>query len=142
MLKKGLLLGASLALAACATPPQPPLETQVSTPRSDDDPLQCAEAAQCTLKVARALLFVFDYAEQGGALVERDGRRLATPAQVKASPWPHLAIELPKAQHSAFSFHSDCGVATCLWTKAQLSRAFARYLDGQRCLLEASRCRD
>ena len=144
MLKTGLLLGATVVLAACASKPaeraqEPPAPSVQPAP---SDSLRCLEAAECTLKVARALLFVLDYAEIGGALVERQGRRLVTPESAQSKIWPRLEITLPEAQKSSFEFHSQCAQSSCLWTKAQLDQAFARYLEGQRCLLSTAACRD
>ena len=78
-----LALGAVLLLAACASQaPQPrPAVLRVSPP----DPQRCIERADCTTKVSRTLLFVFDYAAAGGQLVQRQDRLLFTPADAPPS---------------------------------------------------------
>lgn len=125
-----------LTLAGCASAPPP----VAHPPQPESDALVCAEAAECTTKVARSLLFVFDYAESGGALVRREGRRLFTPPDAPASAWPALQIRLPAPSHSRFEFASQCRLAHCRFGEAELAAIFRRYLDGDACLLSAQGC--
>ena len=84
-----LALGAVLLLAACAgQAPQPRQAAVLSV--SPPDPQRCIERADCTTKVSRTLLFVFDYAAAGGQLVQRQDRLLFTPADAPPSDWPAI----------------------------------------------------
>ncbi|HSC84249.1 MAG TPA: hypothetical protein VLC30_11585 [Pseudomonas sp.] len=127
-------MAASLLLAGCAQ--QPPVETAATAPVAVvDDPQRCVERADCTTKVSRTLLFVFDYAAAGGALVERQGRELFTPADAAPSDWPALHIRLAAASASRFEFSSECRAQTCRYTEPQLLRVYRSYLRGEACSL-------
>ena len=99
------------------------------------DPLLCLERADCTTKVSRTLLFVFDYAAAGGALVQRQERLLFTPEDAPPSAWPALAIRLAEPSDSRFEFAAECRSSSCRYDAEQLLRVYRSYLAGQPCSL-------
>ena len=129
-----LALGAVLLLAACASQaPQPrqPAVLSVSPP----DPQRCIERADCTTKVSRTLLFVFDYSAAGGQLVQRQDRLLFTPADAPPSDWPAIYIRLAEPADSRFDFNAECRSARCRYDAQQLLRVYRSYLAGAPCSL-------
>ncbi len=110
------------------------------------DALSCETRAECTTKVSRTLLFVFDYAAAGGTLVQRKERLLFTPAEVAPSEWPALRIVLAEPSQSEFSFSADCLKASCRYDEATLLRVYRSYLAGAPCSLLVDsairRCRE
>lgn len=131
------VLGVVLLLAACAAPPvaQAPAVVAVA---AAPDPQQCGSQAECTTKTARTLLFVFDYAAAGGALVQRQGRALFTPADAPRGEWPALAIQLAEPRASRFEFSSQCQAQHCRYSAEQLLQLYRAYLDGRPCSLPAA----
>jgi hypothetical protein len=126
-----LLLGCAQQPAAIApAPPSAPLAL---------DPQRCGVRADCTTKVSRTLLFVFDYAAAGGALVERRERLLFTPAEAPPSDWPALRIQLAAPTDSRFEFSAQCRGQGCRYSDQQLLRIYRSYLAGQPCVLGAGR---
>ncbi|MBC9248951.1 hypothetical protein A9179_01555 [Pseudomonas alcaligenes] len=127
-------LCALLLLAGCAQQP-PTVAPTAPQPAPPSDPLRCVTRAECTTKVSRTLLFVFDYAAAGGALVERDGRLLFTPDTVTSGDWPALQIRLAAAADSHFEFSSACRAQGCRYQDEQLRRVYRSYLAGAPCSL-------
>ena len=129
-----LALGAVLLLAGCASqapttvPPAP-----VVAPSGE--PLRCATRAECTTKVSRTLLFVFDYAAAGGQLVQRQERLLFTPREAPPSDWPALSIRLAEPAGGRFEFRAECQVAHCRYSAEQLLRVYRSYLAERPCSL-------
>ncbi|WP_252271827.1 hypothetical protein [Pseudomonas subflava] len=99
------------------------------------DPQRCVARAECTTKVSRTLLFVFDYAAAGGHLVQRRQRLLFTPADAPPSDWPALSIRLAEPTDSRFEFDAECRVARCRYDAAQLLRVYRSYLADRPCSL-------
>lgn len=137
-----LLLCAALltGCAAQALNEQPPAATPSAPMLVQADALSCQTRAQCTTKVSRTLLFVFDYAAAGGALVQRKERLLFTPPEAASNEWPALRIVLAEPSQSAFSFSAECRQALCRYDEATLLRVYRSYLAGEPCslLLDAS----
>lgn len=133
---RGALGAAVLALAGCAQ--QPGIDVPVTDPvtaQAHTDPQRCTSQAECTTKTARTLLFVFDYAAAGGALVQRQGRDLFTPADAPRSDWPAIAILLAAPRDSRFEFSSQCQASPCRYSAEQLLQLYRAYLDGAACSL-------
>ena len=127
------------ALAGCTHQPSvsdPPVNVPVAS-----DPQQCATRAECTTKLSRTLLFVYDYAAAGAPLVQREGGLLFTPANAPVSDWPALYIRLAEAEHSAFAFNGQCQAASCRLTAVQLLQVYRSYLADQPCAFTAALCR-
>jgi hypothetical protein len=99
------------------------------------DPLLCIERADCTTKVSRTLLFVFDYAAAGGQLVQRQERLLFTPDEVPANDWPALAIRLAEPVDSRFEFAAECRSSSCRYDAEELLRVYRSYLADRPCSL-------
>lgn len=139
-----LMMGFGLLLAGCAAnppvAPAPPLEPVSS------DPQRCLDRTDCTTKTSRTLMFVFDYAEAGGALVQRKGDWLFTPSAAKPSSWPSLKIRLADPPAGRFEFASQCPAGNCRIGEVDLLRVYRSYLGGEPCsLLEPkalARCLD
>lgn len=128
------ILAAILLLAGCAgqarnAPPSPAAALPVA------DPLHCSARAECTTKVSRTLLFVFDYAAAGAPLVQRRERLLFTPPEAPASDWPVLRIQLAEPVDGRFAFAAECRSSTCRYTPEQLLRVYRSYLADQPCSL-------
>jgi len=102
---------------------------------SPPDPQRCIERADCTTKVSRTLLFVFDYAAAGGQLVQRQDRLLFTPADAPPSDWPAIYIRLAEPADSRFDFNAECRSARCRYDAQQLLRVYRSYLAGAPCSL-------
>lgn len=130
-----------LLLAGCAGPaptPSTPLEppvAKVSAPGLLADAQNCLNHTECTLKTSRTLLFVFDYAAAGGALVESEGRLLSTPEKAPHNGWPALRIRLADPDGGHFEFHSECRQKRCRVADATLLACYRDYLDGKACRL-------
>ncbi|MDH4582291.1 hypothetical protein E8F20_10460 [Pseudomonas sp. BN415] len=128
-----LMMGFALLLVGCAgqppTAPAPPPEPDSS------DPQLCLDRTDCTTKTSRTLMFVFDYAEAGGALVQRKGVWLFTPSATKPSGWPSLKIRLADSPVGRFEFASQCPAGNCRISEADLLRVYRSYLAGEPCLL-------
>ena len=129
------LLGALAALAGCAS--QPPVNEPTAPVVVPSDPQQCLTRAECTTKLSRTLLFIFDYAAAGAPLVQREGRLLFTPADAPVSDWPALYIRLAEAEQSAFAFNAQCRATACRLTAVQLLQVYRSYLRGQPCEFHA-----
>jgi len=129
-----LALGAVLLLAGCASqaPTTVPPAPVVAPP---GEPLRCATRAECTTKVSRTLLFVFDYAAAGGQLVQRQERLLFTPREAPPSDWPAIYIRLAEPADSRFDFNAECRSARCRYDAQQLLRVYRSYLAGAPCSL-------
>ena len=133
-----LLVGLT-ALAGCTSQPpvsEPPVAVVVAS-----DPQRCDSRAECTTKVSRTLLFVYDYAAAGAPLVQRDGRLLFTPAGAPLSDWPAIYIRLAEAEQSAFAFNAQCRAQTCRLTIEQLLRIYRSYLADKPCAFSTAVCR-
>jgi hypothetical protein len=127
-------LCAVLLLAGCAHPPV--TETPAPVPAEVlSDPQHCGERAECTTKVSRTLLFIFDYAAAGGHLLQRQGRLLFTPDEAAPSEWPALAIRLAEPADSRFEFAAECQVAQCRYSADELLRVYRSYLADRPCSL-------
>lgn len=133
------LLVALVLLAGCVS--RPPVSEPVATVPPVADPQHCGERAECTTKVSRTLLFVFDYAAAGAPLVQRDGRLLFTPADAPASDWPAVYIRLAEAEQSRFAFNGQCRVSACRLSVEQLLAIYRSYLADQPCAFSAAPCR-
>ena len=133
-----LLVGLT-ALAGCTSQPpvsEPPVAVVVAS-----DPQRCDSRAECTTKVSRTLLFVYDYAAAGAPLVQRDGRLLFTPAGAPLSDWPAIYIRLAEAEQSAFAFNAQCRAQTCRLTIEQLLQIYRSYLADKPCAFSTAVCR-
>lgn len=133
------LLVGLVALAGCASQPpvgEPPVAITMAS-----DPQHCDSRAECTTKVSRTLLFVYDYAAGGAPLVQRDGRLLFTPADAPVTDWPALYIHLAEAEHSAFAFNAQCRAQSCRLTAPQLLQIYRSYLADKPCAFSAAVCR-
>lgn len=132
------LLVALVMLAGCAA------QSRVSAPAASAvvaaDPQRCLTRAECTTKLSRTLLFVFDYAAAGAPLLQRDGRLLFTPADAPPSAWPALYIRLAQAQDSRFDFNGQCRAERCRIGVERLLQIYRGYLAGQPCGLRADKC--
>ena len=134
------LTALALLISACGSrEPLPDTPASAQT-RATTDAQACTERAQCTLKVSRTLLFVFDYASAGAPLVERQGRRLFTPLEAPVSAWPQIMIELAPAQAGVFGFASYCRQAACRFSDQQLLQLYRHYLRGGRCAAFSVAC--
>ncbi|MCP8467443.1 hypothetical protein NK553_26170 [Pseudomonas sp. ZM23] len=111
-----------------APPPKPPVALAV-------DAQNCLTHVECTLKTSRTLLFVFDYADAGGALVESQGRLLSTPDKAPKNGWPALRIKLADPDGGRFEFHSECRQKRCRIKDSRLLNCYRKYLDGKTCRL-------
>ncbi|WP_394559775.1 hypothetical protein [Aquipseudomonas alcaligenes] len=132
-----LTLGIFLLLSGCASQALPP-ELPASAPLAvvPSDPQRCGERAECTTKVSRTLLFVFDYAAAGGHLLQRQGRLLFTPDEAAPSEWPDIAIRLAEAADSRFEFAAECRVAQCRYSADELLRVYRSYLADRPCSMQ------
>ncbi|MFJ3052229.1 hypothetical protein [Pseudomonas nitroreducens] len=120
-----LLAGCALHPAEPSPPPaKPPVELPV-------DAQNCLTHQECTLKTSRTLLFVFDYAEAGAALVENDNRVLRTPAKAPKQGWPAIRIELADPDGGRFEFSSECRQKRCRIKESRLLSCYRSYLDGK-----------
>ncbi|MBB2493896.1 putative periplasmic lipoprotein [Aquipseudomonas ullengensis] len=131
-------LGAVLLLAACAQQPvviAPAVESPVARV-VDGDPQHCSSQAECTTKTSRTLLFVFDYAAAGGALVQRQQRWLFTPADAPQGEWPAIRIQLAEPLAGHFTFSAECQAQSCRYSAAELLRVYRSYLAGEACSLQ------
>lgn len=129
-----LALAIALLLAGCAQ--QLPTEPAAPAPATvADDPLHCGARAECTTKVSRTLLFVFDYAAAGGHLLQRRERLLFTPPEAPPSAWPALRIQLAAPVDGRFQFAAECRAQSCRYSAAQLLRVYRSYLADRPCSL-------
>lgn len=137
MTLRTLMLGAFVLLTGCASQaPAPKQPANVSLEVDPGDPQHCSERAECTTKVSRTLLFVFDYAAAGGHLLQRQGRLLFTPDEAAPSEWPALAIRLAEPVDSRFDFAAECRVAQCRYSADELLRVYRSYLADRPCSLQ------
>ena len=134
----GLLVALAL-LAGCAS--QQPVSEPRATVAVAVDPQQCLSRVECTTKVARTLLFVFDYAAAGAPLLQRDGRLLFTPADATPSDWPAVYIRQGEAEHSRFDFNAQCRASACRLSVQQLLAIYRSYLADQPCAFNTDTCR-
>jgi len=133
------VLVALLLLAGCAAQPQvsaPPAAVVAA-----GDPQQCDSRTECTTKVSRTLLFVFDYAAAGAPLVQRDGRLLFTPVDAPVTDWPALTIRLAEAEQGRFEFNGQCRDQACRIEVEQLLQIYRSYLTDKPCAFNAAVCR-
>jgi hypothetical protein len=134
----GLLL-ALVLLAGCAAQPQ--VSEPIAPVVVASDPQRCDSRADCTTKLSRTLLFVYDYAAAGAPLVQRDGRLLFTPADAPLSNWPAIYIRLAEAEQSAFAFNAQCRAQACRLTVEQLLQIYRSYLADKPCAFSTALCR-
>ncbi|UUY09753.1 hypothetical protein LRS11_06885 [Pseudomonas sp. J452] len=127
---RGALCAAVLALVGCAQQPVVVAPAPAATPL-ETDPQQCLSQAECTTKTSRTLLFVFDYAAAGGALVQRQGRLLFTPADATRGEWPAIYIRLAEPMAGRFDFNAECQTPRCRYSAAQLLQVYRDYLAGK-----------
>ena len=127
---RGVLCAAVLALVGCAQQPAIVAPAPVVTPLVTD-PQQCLSQAECTTKTSRTLLFVFDYAVAGGALVQRQERLLFTPADAPQGEWPAIYIRLAEPMSGRFDFNAECQAPSCRYSAAQLLQVYRDYLAGR-----------
>lgn len=130
---------AGVLLMGCSQTPVAPTPVPPGAPASD--PQHCGERAECTTKLSRTLLFVFDYAAQGAPLLQREGRLLFTPADAPASDWPAVYIRLAEAEQSRFDFNGQCRASACRLSVEQLLAIYRSYLADQPCAFSAAPCR-
>lgn len=129
-----LVAGCSLRPAEpVAPPPKLPVELPV-------DAQNCLTHQECTLKTSRTLLFVFDYAEAGAALVENENRVLSTPEKVPKKGWPAIRIQLADPDGGRFEFSSECRQKRCRVKESRLLSCYRDYLDGKTSL-DGKACR-
>ncbi|BAN46111.1 hypothetical protein [Metapseudomonas resinovorans] len=125
----------ALLLVGCAAKPQvAPVPSPPQQPVASD-PQRCLDRTDCTTKISRTLLFVYDYAEAGGALVQRKGVWLFTPSTAKPEGWPALKIRLADSPDGRFEFASQCPAGNCRISDGDLLRVYRSYLAGDPCLL-------
>ncbi len=105
------------------------------------DPQACLTRAECSIKLSRTLLFVFDYAAAGAPLVQREGRLLFTPADAPVTDWPALYFRLAETEQSAFAFNAQCRATACRLTVEQLLQIYRSYLADNPCPISAAVCR-
>ncbi|VXB18041.1 conserved exported hypothetical protein [Pseudomonas sp. 8AS] len=117
-------------LLGCAQQPTAVAPVPATTPLASD-PQQCLSQVECTTKTSRTLLFVFDYAAAGGALVQRQERLLFTPADAPRGEWPAIYIRLAEPMSGRFDFNAECQVPRCRYSAAQLLQVYRDYLAGQ-----------
>ncbi|MGE8497373.1 MAG: hypothetical protein ACN6O6_07660 [Pseudomonas sp.] len=129
------MLFALLVLSGCAHSPLPVAPAAPSPARTVADPQRCDSRADCTTKISRTLLFVFDYAAAGAPLVQREGRLLFTPLDATLSDWPAIQIRLAEPANSRFDFNAACRAQHCRYDAAQLLRVYRSYLEGTSCSL-------
>lgn len=134
------LLVALVLLAGCVS--RPPVSEPVATTPPVADPQHCGERAECTTKVSRTLLFIFDYAAQGAPLVQREGRLLFTPVDAHVSDWPAVTIRLAEAEHSRFDFHGQCRASACRLSVEQLLAIYRSYLADRPCAFSDAPCHE
>jgi hypothetical protein len=132
VMKRVCLLSQIVLISSCAGVNAPPLPTDGY---AGVDPQRCIERAECTTKVSRTLLFVFDYAAAGGALVQRQERLLFTPQDAPPGEWPALAIRLAEPADSRFEFAAECRSLSCRYDAEQLLRVYRSYLADRPCSL-------
>ncbi|MFV3308638.1 hypothetical protein ACNFBT_25520 [Pseudomonas sp. NY15181] len=134
MLRAGLVALSLVMLAGCslrpAQSPAPPSKPPVILPV---DAQNCLTHEECTLKTSRTLLFVFDYAEAGAALVENENRVLSTPEKAPKKGWPAIRIQLADPDGGRFEFSSECRQKRCRIKAARLLSCYRSYLDGKSC---------
>ncbi len=145
-MRRWLLTLPFLLLAGCAGLHAPSRDVEEaaspSVARDPADPQDCLARSDCTTKTSRTLLFVFDYAEAGGELVVRDGRRLETPPAPQRSTWPALRIQLAEPVNGRFEFESPClrkSGKGCRYSQATLLKVYRSYLVGKPCSLLSPR---
>lgn len=126
-------------LLGCAQQPTAVAPVPATTPLASD-PQQCLSQAECTTKTSRTLLFVFDYAAAGGALVQRQERLLFTPADALLTDWPAIYIRLAEPMSGRFDFNGQCRTSACRLGVAQLLAIYRSYLAGQPCAFTAAPC--
>ncbi len=137
---------AFLTLALCAflvgCAGQTPLPAAPSMPSVPlvSDVQHCLSRAECSTKLSRTLLFVFDYAAAGAPLVQREGPLLFTPVDAPMSDWPPLTIRLAEAEQSAFAFNAQCRATACRLTVEQLLQIYHSYLADQPCAFSVAVC--
>ncbi|MDD0845211.1 hypothetical protein [Pseudomonas sp. Gutcm_11s] len=133
---RGVLWGTVLVLTGCVQQARQASSVEPAAPVLVlVDPQSCGERADCTTKVSRTLLFVFDYAAAGGHLLQRQGRLLFTPDEVAPSEWPAIAIRLAEPADSRFEFAAECQVAQCRYGADELLRVYRSYLADRPCSL-------
>lgn len=121
------LAGCSLRPAAPVAPsPKPPVDLPA-------DAQNCLTHQECTLKTSRTLLFVFDYAEAGAALVENENRVLSTPEKAPKRGWPTIRIQLADPDGGRFEFSNECRQKRCRIKDSRLLTCYRNYLDGKAC---------
>lgn len=120
------------SLMRTAQPPAPPPKPPVELPA---DAQNCLTHQECTLKTSRTLLFVFDYADAGAALVENENRVLSTPEKAPKNGWPAIHIQLADPDGGRFEFHSECRQKRCRIKASRLLNCYRSYLDGKSCRL-------
>lgn len=123
----------TLLLTGCAA--RPPVAPEPPPTPASSDPQRCLDRTDCTTKTSRTLMFVFDYAEAGGALVQRKGAWLFTPSTAKPSGWPSLKIRLAEPPDGRFEFASQCPAGDCRISGDDLLRVYRSYLGGEPCVL-------
>ncbi|MHB9800063.1 hypothetical protein ACYCAX_19885 [Pseudomonas sp. MT3] len=141
MLRAGLAALSLVLLAGCsllppgasAPPPKPPVNLPV-------DAQNCLTHEECTLKTSRTLLFVFDYAEAGAALVENENRVLSTPDKAPKKGWPAIRIQLAAPDGGRFEFTGECRQKRCRIKESRLLSCYRSYLDGKS-KLDSKACR-
>lgn len=119
-------LSLCVLISGCVSVNTPPLPTDG---QQGLDPQRCASQAECTTKTARTLLFVFDYATAGGALVQRQERLLFTPADAPRGEWSAIYIRLAEPMAGRFDFNAECQAQNCRYSAAQLLQVYRDYLD-------------
>ena len=139
----------SLLLTGCASHapapearPQEPEAAPATAPVVAADPQRCLTSIDCSLKTARTLLFVYDYAALGAPLPERNGSLISTPSDAEHGQWPAISIRLPVAQDSRFLFSSVCLARQCRYSSNALQEIYRRYLAGEPCVLPGDKRRN
>lgn len=140
-LTRVVLLGCSL-LTACSSSSTAPTPVSIATPQASEghfvmasDPEQCLSNVECSLKTARTLLFVYDYAALGAPLMQRTGSQILSPTNLKQRDWPVVRIQLPEDGAQHFQFRSACLARQCRYSAEELHNIYRRYLAGEPCVL-------
>lgn len=131
-------------LAGCVSRPfgEPPAAGAPAVrPGVAEDPQTCQNSIDCSLKSARTLLFVYDYAYLSRLRPEREGNLIFMPGDAARGEWPAIRIRLPEAD-SRFRFDSICLRQQCRYSRAELQAIYRRYLAGEPCVLPGDPRRD
>lgn len=99
------------------------------------DPQICQNRIDCSLKSARTLLFIYDYAYLSGLRPERQGNLIFIPGEAGPGRWPVIRIHLAAPEGGHFRFEGACLLRQCRYSGGELLTVYRRYLIGEPCVL-------